>query len=542
MVTKIVNPTSQDIEFYTPNIKTYLTGKAMPPIKRVVKANSETYSRSVTGDTNTEEYLVKMGCTLSQVRRSLCIIVAGQSNAVGYDETPWDENDVKPLPYCYFEGQKTHGGYGNAEAVPMWSPGVDCYQDMQNVGSVGTRTKGLHYELAKKLIGIIPDGFELEIWGWAMGMSGMCVGQDGTVTGQNLPSGSTKWNNTGGLTIASGKRLNAMFGSIQKESKLIGVIWCQGEYDGMENVSVENYAAGFQAMVDKMQSIFQGDGGSGAPIGAIDTAEKILYREFKLNTKTAHSQTASPLNNAAFVEFTGGTFMAPPYGRYNYFGRNDFRTNLTPELVEVKYGSTAPVISATGEVTASTDREGYAVVDFYNVYIDGRVKYGLVKSDVVKADLPIYCTFFNKLNGKYMGYVILNWSYAGSIGSPAFEYVEENAQSAFKYPLWLVYPGPQKYWNTKGTFKDIIAWQKENFTSYIDLPEDLPTNDCSPTGTKARAWDYWNGYGFTSSAKASHYGQNSYKYIANAIYLQIKKMFAVYGTPDLEEGENEGNN
>lgn len=529
MVTKIVNNSDVDVHFWTVNTQNFTQSKvAYPPVRRTVKAGETLYSRSVTGDTATEKWLADNGCTLSQVRRSLVVMIAGQSNAVGYDEAPWDENDTKHLPYCYFEAQKTHGSYDNASAVPLWNPGVDTFQDMQSYG-VGTRTKGLHYELARRLIGFIPDGYELEIWGWAYGMSGMCVGEDGTVTKQNLPSDSTKWNNTGGLTIASGKRLNVMFGSIQPESKLIGVVWCQGEFDGLRNISADDYAAGFENMVNKMQSIFQGDDGSGAPVGTIETAEKILYREFKLNTKIAHSQTYSPLNNAAFVEFTGGTFIAPPYGRYGYFGRNDFRTNLIPEQVEVKYGSTAPVISDTGEVTVSTDREGYVIIDFYNVYIDGRVKYGLARSDVKQSDLPVYCTFFNKLNGKYMGYAVQNWSYVGSIWSPAFEYVEENAQAAFKYPLWIVYPGPQKYWNTQGTFKDIIAWQKANFTGFVDLPEDLPTNDGNAVGTKQYAWYAWNGYGSTSAAKDSHYGQGAFSYIADKIVEKIRKMFAIYG-------------
>lgn len=530
MVTKIVNNSNEDIVFWTQNVQNFLQKEvAYAPRRNIVKAGETIYSRSVTGDTCVEEYLKSKGCTLSQLRRSMVIIIAGQSNAVGYDESPWDENDTKHLPYCYFEAQKTHGGYQNAGAIPLWNPGVDSYQDMQSFG-VGTRTKGLHYELAKRLIGFIPDDYELEIWGWAMGMSGMCVGTAGSVDSKNLPSGSTKWNSDGALTLASGKRLNVHFKNIQAESKLIGFVWCQGEYDGRESVTPENYAAGFQAMADKLQSIFQGDSGSGAPAGAIDTAEKILYREFAINTKTAYSQNSLPENNGAFVEFTGGTFMAPAYGSFNYFKRTDFRTNLIPEQVEVHYGSTAPVVNAdTGEVSYSTDREGYAIVDFYNVYVDGRVKYGLVKSGVVKADLPIYCTLFNKLNGKYMGYVVLNWSFAGSVGSPAFTYVEQNAVAAFSYPLWIVFPGPQKYWNTQGTFKQLMQWQKENFTGFVDLPEDLATNEASPSGTKANAWYSWNGYGTTSSIKPSHYGQGAFSYIADKVVEKIRAMFQYYG-------------
>ena len=141
MVTKIVNNSNEDIVFWTQNIQNFLQKDvAYAPHRNIVKAGETLYSRSVTGDTNVEEYLSSKGCTLSQVRRSLVIIIAGQSNAVGYDESPWDEKDTKHLPHCYFEAQKTHGSYQSAGAVPLWNPGVDTYQDMQSYG-VGTAQK-----------------------------------------------------------------------------------------------------------------------------------------------------------------------------------------------------------------------------------------------------------------------------------------------------------------------------------------------------------------------------------------------------------------
>lgn len=537
MVTKIVNPTDKDIEFYTANINTFLTGKAMPPVKRVVKANSTLYSRSVTGDTNTENYLVGKGCTLTQVRKALIIIIAGQSNAVGYDETPWDENDVKPIPYCYYEGLKTHGGYGNADAVPMWNAGADTYQDMQNVGSVGCRPKSLHYELAKRVIGIIPDSYELEIWGYAYGMSGMCVGNVGTVTAQNLPSGSTKWNSDGALTLATGRRLNIQLGRIQPDSKLLGFIWCQGEYDGQQNITADAYSTGFQAMVDKMQDLFaHGNGNTAQTYGELDTYDRIVYSRFAINTKVAHNQNSSPENDAAFVSYTGGTYVASFSAKY--IERTAFATNLIPEDIDIKYTYTAPTATAGDDATSlDNSAAGKVEIDFYNVYIDGRVRYITLEGGWTGGARQIYCQFVNKLNNKYIGYVTLNWGSSGAIKSAAFDYVEANIDHSgdIGYPLWIAYPGPQAYWNTQGTFSALMQRQQEKIGGFVELPEDLPTNDCSPTGTKAKAWNYWNGYGYTSSTKPSHYGQNSFKYIADKVYKEIQKMFFLYGKPNLEE-------
>lgn len=536
MVTKIVNPTSNDIEFYTTNINSYITGKAMPPIKRVVKAGETLYSRSVTGDTNTENYLMQKGCTLTQVRRNMILIIAGQSNAVGYDETPWEADDVKPLPYCYFEAYKNHGGYSNASAIPMWNPGVDTYQDMQNVGSVGTRTKGIHYELAKRLIGLIPEDYELELWGYAYGMSGMCVGNAGSVNGQNLPEGSTKWNSDGALTQATGRRLNSQLGRIQPESKLLGFVWCQGEYDGMQNITPDAYSTGFQAMVDKIQDLFaHGNGNTAQTYGELNTYERVVYERFAVNTKTAHNEKSSPENDAAFVSFTGGWFVAA-YS-WKYFDRTNFSTNLTPEMIDVKYSSTAPTLTPGDDATTlSDDCAGKAIIDFYNVYTDGRVRYMSVQNQWTSATRHIYAQFVNKLNNKYIGYVIINWSHSDGKSSPNFDYTEANLDHSgdIGYPLWIAFPGPQAYWDTQGTFSQIMQRQKDKIGNFVDLPKDLPTNDCSPTGTKRDAWNYWNGYGFTSQAKASHYGQNSYKYIADKVYKQIQIMFAKYGKPNLE--------
>lgn len=534
MVTKIVNNSSKDIEFWTQNVQNFLQkNAAYAPIKRVVKAGETLYSRSVTGDINVEDFLTKAGCTLTRVYRNLWLIIAGQSNAVGYDETPWDADDVGAIPYCYFEGMKTHGGYGNADCVPAINAGIDSFQDMQNVGGVGTRTKSLAYPLAKELIGMIPDGYELLISNYSQGMSYLIGGQVGTISGSNLPQNSTRWNSDGKLTEAMGRRLNIHLATIQPESKLLGVVWCQGEADGLGNVSVEDYKTAFQNTINTLQDRFSGATNfTGRKV--IDTATKVYFSEFAINTNVAHKQDSSAADEHAFVEFTGGTFVGGAVNDWKYIDRSSFRTNLAPSEVEIKYGSASPVVNAdTGEVTFTEDRTGYAKIDFEHAYTDGRVAYAFTKNGLRANDCPVYCAFFNKLNGKYMGYIAINWSSSGATASPAFVYEEANAPKAFHHPLWIVFPGPQKYWNTQGTFKQIIAWQKENFTGFIDLPEDLSTNDASDTGTKAQAWNGWKGYGFTSSTKPSHYGQNAFRYIAKLVANKIKEMNTLY-TEDKE--------
>ncbi len=532
MVTKIVNNTDKDVVYYTQNINSLLTGKPMPYIKKVVKAGETKYDRAVTGNTETENYLTSQGCVLTQQYRNLWLIIAGQSNAVGYDETPWDQDDVGAIPYCYFEGLKGHGGYGNADPVPAVNAGIDAFQDMQNLGGVGTRTKSLAYPLAKELIGLIPDEYELFISNYSQGMSYVNGGVVGTITSSNIPEGSTRWNTDGNLTTAIGRRMNLHMGRIQRDSKFLGVVWCQGEADGQGNCSVENYKTAFNNTITQIEALFAG--GDNVTYGnktKLNTMEKLFFNEFRLDTIEAHDKDAAPENESAFVEFTGGTFVASGIGNWSYMLNSQFakdcrfRTNLDPTKVDIKYSSTAPTITAGQDATAIVnDRADVCEVAFDEL---GGIKYRILNG-ITSAKMPIYVCFINKLNNKYMGYAALNWSSTNSIGTPAWTYAEANAKVAFKYPLWIVFPGPQKYWDGKGTFKQIIQWQKENFTGFVDLPKDLPTNNARATGTKARTWNNWIGQGFTSSIFDSHYGQNAYRYIAKKVAEKIKQMFALY--------------
>ena len=540
MVTKIVNDTDCDVSYSVKNafdeaFSSELQNKRIQRIQKVAKAHTITYDRCVTGDDGVEKHLAENGCVLSQVRRNLIISIAGADNAVGCDETPLNADEVKPLPYCYFESQKPNrGGYNNADAIPRWNPLVDTYQDMQGVG-IGARTKGLHYEIAKRLITLIPDGFELEIWGNAMCDSGMCVGEVGSVNSSNLPENSTKWGADGSLTIATGRRFNIQFGKIQPESKFLGFVWCQAAKDGAEGVSVDDYSASFQAMVDKIQNIFETGSGVSGGGTTIDTASKMAYERFAINTKAVHNEKSSPENNAAFVSFTGGTFVCK--FEWVYFARTNFLTNLLPNQVEIKYSYTAPTINQGDDGSAlDNSAAGKAEIDFYNALVDGRVRYKSLATGWSKN--WIYACFVNKLNNKYMGYVILNWTAVNAGFSPNFDYTEDNIDRSFDigYPLWIAFPDPQAYWNTQGTFADIIARQKEKIGFFLDLPQDLETNDCTPQGTHARAWNYWNGYGCSGSAKKSQrYGQGAYKYIAQLVFKQIEKMLAKYGKPALED-------
>lgn len=387
MVTEITNSTNKDVAFFVPNIATLLGEKGNPPQSVIIKANSVGYSRSVTGNAELENLLTSKGCTLKRIRRSYIVVVAGQSNAVGYDESPHKPSDYNPVPFAYYEQlyATTRSSYANAGQVPIRAPYIDCFQNMRSVtNSAGGIVKGIHRYIAEKLIGFVPEDYELEIFGYAYGGSGVKTGNAGSVSGANLPTNSTLWGDTGALSIACGKRLGLHFKTIQPQSKLMAIVWCLGEFDGQASVSTADYADGFEKTV------------------------------------------------------------------------------------------------ATIVANANLNNENYL--------------------------------------------------------NPNFK-LDTTESNGIKRPLWIVYPGPQEYWNTKGTFKQIIQWQKENFTNFIELPENLQTNNSNPSGTKKESWRDWAGYGFTSSALASHYA-NCFDFIGHKVAKQIIDNLTRTGAPKVETAPN----
>lgn len=375
MVTKIINPTSKDIVFYTQNIRNFAlfrrdgSDASYPPDRRVVKAGETLYSRSVTGDPLVEAFLTSQGCQLSRVRRSYIVVVAGEANAVGYSESPWVPDDLIPIPYAYFEClyPSERGLYRIGDPVPIRSPRIHTFQTMQGLISIlGEPCKGIHRYLAEKLILQVPDDYELEIFGYSYGRASVSAGNVGSVNANNLPTGSTKWNSDGALTIAVGRRLQAHLTTSQPESKLAAWVWCQGEQEGATSITPDAYETGLVATMDKIIELCPGVGDG---------------------SKT--------LNGLPFKD------------------------------------------------------------------IDN------------------------------------------------------------KHPLWVVYPGPQAYGNTQGTFAQIIAKQKELFARFVELDPNLATNNSNEQPIN---WQKWGGYGFTSAAPAKHYG-DSVKEIGDKVGDAVARMW-----------------
>lgn len=168
-------------------------------------------------------------------RKYMILCVAGQSNAVGFDESPvdkdymgrfrtrrlwqlglWGEDNLKivPLQACAQNFQDMRP-YGNPDSVPD-QPG----------------TKGMQLPLADLLLDRIPEDYDILVLPCAYGGVGFTRGEPGTYDPQTLrPSeGRLRWGVQSPYYLALKDRLRLMLDR-NPENKFLGLVWLQGEFD-----------------------------------------------------------------------------------------------------------------------------------------------------------------------------------------------------------------------------------------------------------------------------------------------------------------------
>lgn len=168
-------------------------------------------------------------------RKYMILCVAGQSNAVGFDESPvdkdymgrfrtrrlwqlglWGEDNLKivPLQACAQNFQDMRP-YGNPDSVPD-QPG----------------TKGMQLPLADLLLDRIPEDYDILVLPCAYGGVGFTVGETGTYDPQTRrPSeGRLRWGVQSPYYLALKDRLRFVLDQ-NPENQFLGVVWLQGEFD-----------------------------------------------------------------------------------------------------------------------------------------------------------------------------------------------------------------------------------------------------------------------------------------------------------------------
>lgn len=168
-------------------------------------------------------------------RKYMILCVAGQSNAVGFDESPVDKDYMGRFRTRRL-WQLGLWGEDNLQIVPLQACAQN-YQDMRPYGNPDSvpdqpGTKGMQLPLADLLLDRIPEDYDLLVLPCAYGGVGFTVGEPGTYDPQTLrPSeGRLRWGVQSPYYLALKDRLRFVLDR-NPENKFLGMVWLQGEFD-----------------------------------------------------------------------------------------------------------------------------------------------------------------------------------------------------------------------------------------------------------------------------------------------------------------------
>lgn len=191
-------------------------------------------------------------------QKYMILCVAGQSNAVGYDES------LVPADYLdQFDRSRIRqlGLYGedNLKVIPL---GVcaQSYQDLRPYGNPDNPapfqgTKGIHLPLADRLLKSIPDDYQILVLSCAYGGSGFTVGEPGSYESENLRPvpGIWRWGLESPFYRGMKDRISYAL-DLNEENQFLGVVWIQGEHD---NGNAAGQIEGFENMTEDFFRFFQ---------------------------------------------------------------------------------------------------------------------------------------------------------------------------------------------------------------------------------------------------------------------------------------------
>lgn len=192
------------------------------------------------------------------------LLVAGQSNAVGYDESPVTEEDIARESADIF--QLGFNGTDNLKVIPLGH----CAQSFQNLstkeftngsnvkdpfGEFGPKT--IHLPLASLILkdgGIIPEGYKILVIPAAYGNTGFSAADGSYDFVNKIPSyvASGGWRTSGAQYLAMRDRLVYAL-ELNPDNKYLGCVWIQGEADA---ANPDNHYQCFKNMVNEFNLFF----------------------------------------------------------------------------------------------------------------------------------------------------------------------------------------------------------------------------------------------------------------------------------------------
>ncbi len=327
--------------------------------KITVAPNQQTEKRE--GTVTLDNGVMKCNYKISQfdvsTDRYLVLVVAGQSNAVGYDESPKDLTGADaPEKGVYQLGLK---GDDNLKIIELQASAQEL-QDMARFTDSRNQpgTKGIHLPLAKLLMTKAPAGYNVIVipvsyGGAAFSTSTASPYNTTAMKPDNLDS-PTRWGKDQAYYRTMLDRTKFMLNA-NSDNKFIGVVWCQGEHD--LGITPANHYAKFTEMTDAFFSTLNAEGlGNRCPRG---TAGKDMWYNYSTTPYFYHTpaqpsgQGNKPSNSIRGTSVFGGykvwnpnTFIHVPENfnntnmmngtgktssaRTSHFGNDAFRKVIAP--------------------------------------------------------------------------------------------------------------------------------------------------------------------------------------------------------------------
>lgn len=243
-----------------------------------------------TGNDTSEKYMV--------------VVVAGQSNSVGYDESPINFNGVSQLEPNAFQLAYRAVAGGNLNIVPL-QPSSDNLQDMLSIRPTIPGAKGIHLPLAKELLKRIPKGYKILVVPVAFGGTAFTSGVPGNYFASEMRPdfAARKWG--AGTPYAKTMIDRTKYAlNLNPKNKFLGVVWCQGEHD--RNNSKLQYPL-FDAMATEFFTAINASHASRCPKGR---ADKDLWYNYS--------------TTAYWHVWNGGNNCSDIFGGYKVWNPNTF--------------------------------------------------------------------------------------------------------------------------------------------------------------------------------------------------------------------------
>lgn len=276
------------------------------------------------------------------------LLVAGQSNAVGYDESPiiegwksYRSNRIKQL-----------GLYGddNLKIIPL-KYCAQNFQDMTPYSNPNSQTefkgtKGIHTPLANLLLNNIPDDYEILIIPCGYGGTGFTTGSSFGIFDEVSMKPTSLTTLRWGIESAYYKSMVARVKytlNLNQGNVFLGTVWIQGEQD---NKNSEGHLQGFNEMtMDFFNQMNESGFGSRVKSGVFSKDQwynvqstsywstqgqykEILENYKEWNLKTYVEINADDINDTNVTNGTGSTTNNRPA----HFGNDAFYRIVAPEV------------------------------------------------------------------------------------------------------------------------------------------------------------------------------------------------------------------